>query len=223
MRKLVLVLVVVGVLAGCGGKSTGLVTHGEFDGPVYVTADGSVKMLAPLGWEWSNDRVEEAERSIAKASVRPHELGYLIHKSLGALIVVESYALTWRGEPIIPVDVTWDPRPERITRSCEDKLESERSSRFASYEYECYVPQRGAACLPHDPCLLSWRKRVSGRAGGGIIYDKTYIVGLPFKTPVPKGEHGWYINIAVICEKESLQEAKAAADVLAASMRLTNR
>lgn len=215
------VALTVTLMCGCGSKTSGnkgtrMITHGKISGNKYVTADSNVQMVAPDGWEWTIENMQPYEQRVAEKIIRPHELGYLVNAKSGAVIIVESYALTWGGKPLVPTDITFDPEPERMARVCEKIMEAERDKKFTSYRYECLVPRKNGRCQVHAPCLLSWRERISH--DGAIIFEKTHMIGKSYSYGAPNNDHGWYINTTAMSTPEDVGNAKSAIDALVRSM-----
>lgn len=240
MKKTIIVLISL-LIVGCGSQSQ-LIRHGQINKNQYTTAEGNITLTSPDGWFFSTQEpLPGIESRIAEKLVRSREIGYLIRQDGKALILIESYMLTWGGRPLIPISVTYDDRrdktgpargktgPERLQEVCIEMMKEEKEKlKSYNFDYTCYLLSMWTECLPRIPCLVSQKDWSLSKEGRSIHYrELKYMVGkktseygdsTKWETVLPKGVHGWYMQFTLISEENEVAQNDEALHNLIFSM-----
>lgn len=235
MKKYIVLAVILYAFTGCSGMN--LIIHGQVDGNNYISKEAEFIITPPTGWYPTlTPPSPDTEQKISAKLKRKRELGYIAKTDGTGYIIIETYWLTWGGRPIVPTDITWDPKfLEKFKEVCEkwNSMEQKRSKdKFSSYTFECAELITRSRCLIFYPCLESTKKMAS-KKNGWITTEKIYIFGRsiesylteakrsgsgPPEINMPDDAHGWRVRFTLVSPPGDYQQNIAALEEVIGSM-----
>jgi hypothetical protein len=224
--KILIIAIIVSTFAFSGCAS--VTTHGDVLNGNYISNRAKYSVKTPEEWHATTiPPSPNIESKINSKLIRGREIGYLVKNDNSAFIIIETYALTWIGKPVLILDITWNEAVlKKFNEVCKKVAtrEKERSlSKFSSSLFQCTPLAPRQPCRIDYPCLEITKEKTSPRDDGFVVFEKSYVFDdIPLidsmmnKTATPAG---WRVRFTLLSSKKDYLSDKEVLEQVINTMR----